>query len=227
MAGIYSQAPGDCSMFAVATYYLEDFSNTVWSAWWTIFAANMTLGAISTYTYAPGASGLGIVITFGAGLSQVSSSFSSALVMITIAQVLTKAQILLIKIAGALFGYLLPAGIVLRAFGITRGFGGALIAIAIGFYLIYPLAVVFSYGMVLNNVHNQVNSMPSGGGMDVDSWQSDSGGLFGSVCGIVGTVLVGAVIIPFIAFVIVVAFVKGLSAAIGDEVDVSNLTRLI
>ena len=39
--------------------------------------------------------------------------------------------------------------------------------------------------------------------------------------------MVGAVVIPLIMFMVLVAFIKGLSKVIGERVDVSNLTRLI
>ncbi len=215
-----------CSVFKVADDYLSQFNGEISKAWWAVAMANMAIAALSTTVFSVGASGLGTTIGLGPGLSQVSASMSSALIMIGIAQLLTIAQLELLRLSAVLFVYLLPAGIVLRAFGITRGFGGGLIAIAIGFYLIYPLSIVFMYGLVDSQIHNQVGGAP--GGSDESTWQQQaSGPIVGWMCGLVGTILVGAAVVPFITFIIVVSFVRGLSQAIGEEVDVSNLTRLI
>lgn len=41
------------------------------------------------------------------------------------------------------FSFLLPLGVALRAFTFTRGAGGALIAIAVGFYIVLPITYLF------------------------------------------------------------------------------------
>ena len=224
--GAACPASGDCSVFTVAENYLLKFNGQISDGWWYIVGINMVLAALANFTYHMGAPGLGVTMTFGQGLSQVSSSMSSALIAVTVAQVLTLAQIQVLRIAQIMFGYLLPVGVILRAFGFTRGFGGALIAIAVGFYIIYPAALVLVYGLLLNEVSGQIEGMgPTGD--DVDSWQSEGGGTFGKVCGFVGTLCVGAAVVPFLVFIIVVAFTKSLSSQLGEEVDVSNLTKMI
>ncbi len=60
-----------------------------------------------------------------------------------------KAQNILLAFArDSLFTLVLPFGVALRSFTITRSAGGALIAIAVGFYIVFPLAYVFSAEIV-------------------------------------------------------------------------------
>ena len=218
--------PGHCNIFEVAEDYLLQFEGEVSDAWWYIALVNMAIAAIANLTFHMGAPGLGTTVNLGAGMGQVSSSLGSALIAVTVAQVLTLAQVQVLRIAELMFGYLLPAGVVLRSLGATRGFGGALIALAIGFYIVYPGAIVLMYGLVLNNVQNQLGDMPVGG-ENLDDWQDEAGGLIGQVCGLLGTLCMGAAVVPFVVFIIVVSFTKSLSSQIGDEIDVSNLTKLI
>ncbi|GEM_PF-5533003 len=46
----------------------------------------------------------------------------------------------------------LPLGILMRVIPPTRGFGGALIAIAISMYLVYPLLLSYNFYVLVNNV---------------------------------------------------------------------------
>lgn len=56
-----------------------------------------------------------------------------------------KAQYMLLTFArDYMFSLVLPLGIALRSFTITRSAGGALIAIAVGFYIVFPLAYIFT-----------------------------------------------------------------------------------
>jgi len=213
-----------CNTFYVADSFLNTFRDKINTFFWEAFALNMFLSALASTTISFAVSSLGPTISIGQGLSFFTSQLTTGLTLVVGMQLITTMQILLLKISSRLFGFLLPAGILLRSFGITRGFGGSLIAIALGFYLIYPLAIVLSYGMVLDKVDAQFQADP--GDPPTDE-KGDWGATSSWFCGFLGILIVGAILVPFIVFVILIAFVKGLSSAIGEEVDVSNLTRLI
>jgi len=211
--------------FDLAQHQLEAFSNKIAEGFWWVAGLNFVLAALVSMNLKLSVSGVGPTFSFANGLSSTSQQLGNAMMVIVAAQVLTMAQILILRISEKMFFFLLPAGILLRSFGMTRGFGGALVAIAIGFYLIYPLSIVLFYGMLDNTVSSGVNSMAS---QDIPSDASASGwDVMGQVCTFIGTLIVGAALIPFMVFIVVVSFVKGLSSAIGEEVDVSNLTRLV
>lgn len=239
---------GSCNAFDVASYYLQGFRNKIVTGFTSLFSLNMVLAGLASFSYTAGTAGIQTQLSFGHGLTQVSQQMGMGLSAVAMAMLLVMAQIMLLKISEYLFGYLMVAGLILRSFGATRGFGGSLIAIALGFYLIYPLAIVLLYGLILGYVNNDVNALlgvAQGAGRTYgnwwelfknismafeDLWAAISGGFlapFNAIVSFIATLAVGTLLIPFIIFIIVISFVKGLSAALGEEVDVSNLTRLI
>ncbi len=65
------------------------------------------------------------------------------------------------------FAILLPIGIFLRTFNFTRKVGGVMIALAIGFYMVFPITVLFSekilMGQILDsdpNLYSYKNGLP-------------------------------------------------------------------
>ncbi len=159
--------------------------------------------------------------------------------------VLNFAQVLFIR-------YLLPIGFVARCFSPTRRFGGALIAIAITFIFIYPFLVVMSYQIYevtempfTTMLKVWVNYFTGQGGDGLKLWQkiSDSNdpgvilgfGLLSAFVSLLtvtfipptATIFIGGVFIPLLLTVVVITGVRHLSRMIGEEVDITNLTRMI
>ncbi len=232
-----------CGTFKVAEFYVQDFRNTIEQAFTTVAVLNGFIAFASTFTWYTAPGGIGMQVSLGHGLTQVSQSLSMGISAIGVGLLLAMAQVLLVRISEQLFGYLMVAGLLLRSFGATRGFGGSLIAIAVGFFLVYPLAIVLLYGLLLNNLHNDYQDL-------VGATQSSSNAFSGiqdalasinnminpvawigngvnAAFGFIATLAVGIIFIPLVIFIVLISFIKGLSAAIGEEVDVSNLTRLI
>ncbi len=164
--------------------------------------------------------------------------------------------------------YLYPFGIFFRSFEPTRAFGGALVGIAIGFFLFYPIAIGFNHYIMFsglakmdksmeeanNNANNQVDNAPNEKNLgelqeDIrgdpanpaptpqEQEKRSAGKIEDLVKGVGrGTVflitpvtfyVMAAVILPVLNFVVLVEIIKGLTKLMGDELDVSNLTRLI
>jgi hypothetical protein len=197
-------------------YLVVGGMNAVMSSW-----ATLTIGK------APG--GVGVIITPLAVLGDIASSLVMAMIVLMTSAIITLVQIVVLKMSESIFVILFPIGVILRSFGVTRGFGGGLIAIAIGFFFFYPLLVVLFYGAVVGDIETNYGSMSDSfrnGGLSPSSsgW---FGGLLSPLVGFIGQTIVGAIFMPLVMFMILVSFVKGLSYALGEEVDVSNLTRLI
>ena len=62
---------------------------------------------------------------------------------------LNQVQLILIAASGLIFSIFMALGLIARAFVITRTFGGAMIAFAIGIGFIYPLLVSINYGFLV------------------------------------------------------------------------------
>ncbi|NYZ60624.1 hypothetical protein H0O01_02905 [Candidatus Micrarchaeota archaeon] len=92
----------------------------------------------------------GVAFTYS-GCSSINVPFSSAsLAARTMAMAILalNSQLVLLNLASRFFfPVLLPLGLFLRTFHVTRGTGGVLIAFAVAFYFVYPLATIITKGM--------------------------------------------------------------------------------
>lgn len=114
----------------------------------------MNLDQIASTTIYSKPLGLGMVTSPGAGfagpLKNILAQMTNAMV---VAFIVNHAQLSVLKfMTYSMMNYWLPIGIILRAFTPTRRIGGTLIAIAIGFLLIYPLFTVMTANVVLDQV---------------------------------------------------------------------------
>ena len=245
--------------------------------------------------------GLGLVTSPGAGLGgplkNILNQMTSAM---AVAFIINHAQKAVMEFGiYGLLNFYLPIGIVLRAFTPTRRLGGALIALAIGFLVIYPaitvitsevvyapvkqvddaiwgsvknnalpgLKNVFSteaeYGTMLgNSVHGGTMIDANGNYVPLDQNPQDPsmtvsigkekaitsivGDMFGTIWGgageaakkaifaivlipsaAIGMAFAAGFIMPAINILIFVQAIKSLSKTLGDEIDITTLTRMI
>jgi hypothetical protein len=220
-----------CNVLNVASGYLTSLYTTIMKGYLVVAGINAVMSSWATLTIGKAPGGVGVIITPLAVLGDIASSLVMAMIVLMTSAIITLVQIVVLKMSESIFVILFPIGVILRSFGVTRGFGGGLIAIAIGFFFFYPLLVVLFYGAVVgdntigNNYTGLSDSFKNGGLSPTNSnW---FGGILGPLVGFIGQTIVGAIFMPLVMFMILVSFVKGLSYALGEEVDVSNLTRLI
>lgn len=146
---------------------------------------------------------------------------------------------------------LLPAGVVMRCFSPTRDFGGVLIAISVGLFLFYPLLFSFSYmiigqpdpnvGLPDMDWESEINSavvksvalstVPLGSLVTIYNSLFGKGGeaidRLNEAYEAIGGVILYIFILPAINWIILAAIVRELSKALGQEVDISGLARMI
>ncbi len=153
--------------------------------------------------------------------------------------------------------YYLPLGVVLRSFAPTRRIGGTIIAIALGFLFVYPFLTILEGEFGLNALHVLSDDFIPDFWADAGQFSAtefietffegffslDIFNLLGFVVNTaIGTVAFGALYISisaasyaflvglfFPAFntLILVTTIRYLSKSMGEEMDVTNLTRLI
>ena len=158
-------------------------------------------------------------------------------------------------LAFACLGYLFPMGIFFRCFEPTRSFGGTLLGISVALFLFYPILMVFNDYLMYEDIaqltqeqkdaltaaNAQIPNAPPG--KDVSSEigtiydPANPANYNGFTQGVTGGILlpmkpimvymVGAVVLPIINFIVLVEIARGATGFLGDELDVSNLTRLI
>ena len=156
-------------------------------------------------------------------------------------------------LAFACIGYLFPMGIFFRCFEPTRSFGGTLLGISVSLFLFYPIIMVFNDYLMYSQIDDLTNSskaalagsegkIGAGSGLTGQNMADNMGNLNGAYFntfseGITGGFLflikplmlyvIAAVVLPVINFIVLVEITRGATAFLGDEIDVSNLTRLI
>ncbi|MGV8176830.1 MAG: hypothetical protein ACP5NX_03455 [Candidatus Bilamarchaeaceae archaeon] len=257
--------------------YFQEVSDGLYQALYVTHGASMFTDELANTTVYGKPLGVGVVSNPVAGLIMpLNKLLYNSITAIAIAFILNEAQIYVFRYAyiGFMF-YFLPIGLFLRCFTVTRKIGGALIAIALGFMVVYPLLLLVSAGIIndfgswtiysdaeaVNDAGSQfsnVFSKPSG---FLQAFSTAVGGftsavsyLFSSVSAVLdsgasmflGTTaspllfrliwvsmgniaytFMAGYLLPVINFLILVQAVKGMSRMIGEEVDVSSLTRLI
>lgn len=177
---------------------------------------------------------------------QKSNKFESfAIPAIYLFILINNVQLLLLSAAPYLFAFFMALGLITRAFGVTRTFGGALIAFGIGFGFMYPMMTSLTYGF-LDHVLQQpgmalafgtpgspiltaINTMAglvSGG---FPSMISNPATYIPEMLFVyIGTVVTGVIFINILNFIILDAFIADLSAAVGERMDfMSLLTNII
>ncbi|MEM3369411.1 MAG: hypothetical protein QXE90_00965 [Candidatus Micrarchaeia archaeon] len=173
----------------------------------------------------------------------------SSLIMLSIS-LLHGYKVVLYSIQTYFLNLLLPVGVVLRCFSPTRDLGGAFIALALGLWFFYPILFSFSY-MIINSP--QPVSPPQldwessitvtilalgpltivpllGGGaflLVLSGSLNTAVDMFNSGYIEVGKTLLPVFLLPAINWIILVAIVRELSRAFGQEVDISGLARMI
>jgi len=137
--------------------------------------------------------------------------------------------------------WFLPLGLVLRVLPPTRGAGGMLIALAIGFYFIYPTLIFVMDPSYARPELNAPLTFDEGDmtecyqgfrgavALATNTFLIDQGGLsmvsYETVANRLTYLTMEAIYIPFVAFVVTLLFVKTLSALFGAEP--SHMMRLV
>lgn len=145
-----------------------------------------------------------------------------------------------------LLRYFLPLGLVLRCFTVTRRIGGTLIALTLVFLFIYPFLIIPTYAIVNDSLFaSRLHFFNSAEYANVFGWTSTSvkllielalkwtwgpDWLFGAALFAmphIAKIFMGGVFMPLFNTIILVTTARYLSKALGEEIDITNLTRMI
>jgi hypothetical protein len=153
---------------------------------------------------------------------------------------------LVLQLANAYaFSFLLPIGIFLRTFKFTRAAGGALISVALGFYIILPLMVLFSENHLMNGV--MAADLPNayllqnpdygsiGGSLRCDPYEMDAGQVIDFAHAvntpslyspILFLAIVRVIFMTIVEMMVTLTFIAWFAKIVGSEIDVSSLARI-
>jgi hypothetical protein len=137
------------------------------------------------------------------------------------------------------FTLLLPLGLFLRCFKVTRGAGGALIAVGFGFYSVYPTVIVATDNLlhgtsppivntaklILKEECNPVETNVETSYIQIRDYARQITD-FDMNEGVVYNVLVRVVFMSILNLIITLGFIRAFARIIGSEIDVSSLARI-
>ncbi|MEW6528719.1 MAG: hypothetical protein AB1391_02405 [Candidatus Micrarchaeota archaeon] len=143
-----------------------------------------------------------------------------------------------------LLKYFLPFALILRCFTLTRRIGGTIIAIVLVFLFIYPLLIIPTYTVVNVSLRNSIDYFKTAWGADVFNpltpivtvveilirflWGPETIMFFSlMVMPAIAKIFIGAVFIPLFNTLIIITLTRYLSKSLGEEIDITNLTRMI
>jgi len=231
--------------FDIAHNALDMMILETMSIWLSLFWTNALISAVSTLMFSffipiPIAVGpvLILLIRIGsyvqpwAGLSAVVTGINTVFNVLSIMlAVLLAEQVLLDFFRYTMLKYFLPLGVLMRAFPITRVAGGTIIAIAIGAYIIYPLAIIYS-----SEVYKQYRAVTAPG-EPVNPLTFIFGAAFRAIFWDINSIinpliaLMQNFVIISALFIIVVIItlssIRSLAGALGGDPDLFGLARLV
>ncbi|HVA83245.1 MAG TPA: hypothetical protein VNF06_03715 [Candidatus Aquilonibacter sp.] len=202
-----------------------------------------------TGNFVPGVSNLGWSLSFGLDASAIKLFFESAAIALGGLILISQVQLVLLDASMMIFAILLPLGLIARIFGVTRTFGGAMIAFAMGLGFVFPLMISITYGFLGSAIDSFSPLSGIGAALvgGVEALGSDPGQLlqgtaialfnsatthpfqiFYTMFEYIGIGLVGTLLVPIITFTIVNTFILDFSQAVGERMDFfSLLTKVI
>lgn len=183
-----------------------------------------------------GIPGVGGSLALSPGSPTIQSFFSNAISTVQTIFILSQVQLLILDSSMLIFAIFMVMGIIARIFGVTRSFGGTLIAFAMGIGLVFPILIAVTYGfmdstlIVLQNNANFANipstflqALASAISNPNPSVAGFLGNVLSPVIALYGITAVGLLIIPFINFTVLDTFIIDLSKVIGEQVDFMSL----
>ncbi len=244
------------NMFKVSENYLFWLGNKTMQVFADLMDMNNTISVLLSIMGGFNIFGIGLTMQPFAGLQPLMNIMNLFMNGAMICMITAVAQMTVLKfIEAGVLSVLLPAGIVCRSFPFTRQFGGSLIAIALGLYIFYPLMLVVddaimgspsrdprAGGIGYSGSSNTAAIIASVPFMMVGFFLGGASGaasMFSPTLDMVvtyfvnkpivglGEVALAAFILPAINGVVFVAVVRDLSRILGQEVDVSSLSRIV
>lgn len=188
--------------------------------------------------------GMGYFVSGCGGFSMLASPFSLAGSIMGFALGELNAVYKLVDVALAYaLSLLLPLGIILRTFRITRGAGGFLIAIGISMHILLPVGILFidmlGDSFLASPLASGYIAKPTLSSVDADCEPGDTGdgnsddaisvynSLRKDMKSFLFLILIKATLGPIVAVLMMIGGLRALSSLAGAEVDVSALARVI
>ncbi|RLG20050.1 hypothetical protein DRN67_00985 [Candidatus Micrarchaeota archaeon] len=268
-----------CNMFDLSFVYLKWMRQQTWILYQRLLLIYQKYAFQTSITYGAALGGIGPILQPMVWLQPVLNYVMLMINFITPSIILIMVMIELLRyVQYGMLNILLPIGIVCRCFSPLRNFGGALMAIAMSLFLMFPFMLALNAAVLLpggdariidmndellfenelNDISGKINEEdlgdrdefirqyeghidpadPQGGVKEIfnawggSEWYHIGVMLEGLAFGWgknynLTHVLLGALFLPIINFIIIITATRELSRFLGEEVDITSLTRMI
>lgn len=224
---IYSLAACDMTTFnarAVTTY-----TNLFWASLALSLAPTVRVNvSISPY--------LSLSTSFGFVSALFERTLDTFLGVILTFLIVNQLQVIMIASSIFFLSVFITIGLICRLFGFSRTFGGLMIALGLGFGLVYPLLITLTYGYI--DVQLQGAATVSAVQTAINVFDIAFRGIITTLTSganapsplpstqtltLSGDFIMGFTVVPLINFLILDAFITDFSRAIGERVDFMTL----
>jgi len=152
----YHVQPGEYALMKVAQGYMQCQTQFIWSSYNYLITATAPLAIVYSSTLHVRPLKMGFSIQPGKFIQPIMDNVNIAVNLMASGTWASKAIYIILMFAqDVMFMVFLPLGVILRSIPFTRAIGGALIAIAIAFYVALPAAVLIN-SMVYKEHYGQM-----------------------------------------------------------------------
>ncbi len=239
-------AAGSANMQSAAMLSINGTLKNLSDAYANVQGTDKKVGLAASQALSCNMQGMGYSVSGCGAFSMLSSPFSLAGSIIGFAIGELNAIYRLIDIAlNYSLTLLLPIGIILRTFRVTRGAGGLLIGMAISMHVLLPVGILFvdmlgdsflgsaevtGYTSTVASLSG-VDSSPCSPGDTSDGNSDTAIGIYNKLRtdmkSYIFLVLVKATLGPIVALLLMISGIRAITSLAGAEVDVSALGRVI
>ncbi|MDD5337006.1 MAG: hypothetical protein PHS02_00820 [Candidatus ainarchaeum sp.] len=244
--------PGDTwgqkSIYYSATNHLFSFAEYTLQTMFVQYKIYTFIDYLTSTEISAVPMGIGANMRPLAGLGgAVKPVLNNAFTVETIAVVTAEAQAYVLDYGTyAFLYYFLPFGLVLRCFTYTRPLGGTIIALTCVFLFIYPLLVIPCYDIAETQLKNRLDFITRFFASNPDSnplitpfsllfsyftkwfWSPDLLMLYALIAmPSIAIIFIGGVFMPLFITLVAITTARYLSKSMGEEIDITNLTRMI
>lgn len=155
----------------------------------------------------------------------------------------TYAQQFLLSLAQSFsFTFLVPLGLLMRCFKVSRKAGGALVAIGFGFYAVYPTVIMATDSLLHGAAAPDappIEDYTAIAGRECDPYETEVAASladhmrygsyitnFGLSYGITYFVIVRVLFLSILNLIITLGFIRAFAHVIGSDIDLSGLARI-
>ena len=236
------QCTGTTTIYTLAACDISTFNGDAFSMAQTLYLISYFAGITSGINIAvavPSMPDLGVSFGLPSFIpTNAESMLGTAFDAIIFTLILNQIQVILIAGALLFLSVFMVLGLIARTFGVTRTFGGAMIAFGLGLGLVYPLLVTITYGFITTSI-GTINVYTLVQNIGITLIQLFLNAIsFGFVSTLsnaflmpfllqLGYIIAGLTFLPFLNFTILDAFILDFSRAMGQQMDFMSLLQTL